>query len=393
MSFAAPWFLLGGAVAALAVIALHFLVRRQPERWQLPTTRFVPETNELAPARSLELSDRLLLALRVLAVAMAALAFARPSFDAARAPLMRVVVEDRSSAVAHTSEVTRAAAEGDRVIRMDSGSVSAALLQAIREAHALRDAADSVAIVLVSPVAREQLDAATPAIRAMWPGGIELRRVAVHAVSPELNAVALRASADDPLRATLSLSGLGMNDAAPVRLVRDAALTAADSAWAGEAGHVLVHWPDAVGPALDTIGALVTPATVLVASFARSTAPPGGAAVAWWADGTVAATESVLGDGCVRTVSVPVTAEGDLVLRERFRRVVHDLLGPCGGARDLTPADSAAVRMITGGAAVAVASSALSPHANAGRAAMPWLLALALLFLVAEQLVRRRGER
>jgi hypothetical protein len=93
MSFAAPWFLLGGAIAALAVVALHFLVRRQPERWQLPTTRFVPETNELAPARSLELSDRLLLALRVLAVTMAALAFARPSFDAARVPLMRVIVE------------------------------------------------------------------------------------------------------------------------------------------------------------------------------------------------------------------------------------------------------------------------------------------------------------
>jgi hypothetical protein len=95
----------------------------------------------------------------------------------------------------------------------------------------------------------------------------------------------------------------------------------------------------------------------------------------------------------VRRVAVPVTVEGDLVLRERFRRVVHDLLGPCGGARDLTPADSAVVRMISGAAPVAVATSALPPHADAGRAAMPWLLALALLFLAAEQLVRRRGER
>ena len=391
MSFAAPWFLLGGAAAALAVVALHFLVRRQPERWQLPTTRFVPETNELAPARSLELSDRLLLALRALAVAMAALAFARPSFDAARQPLMRVVVEDRSSVVADTSEVTRAA--GDRVIRMDSGSVSAALLRAIREAHALRDGADSVAIVLVSPLAREQLDAATPAIRATWPGGIELRRVAARVPSGELTAVALRAPADDPLRATLSLSGLGMNDAAPVRLVRDANLSPADSAWARQSGHVLVHWPETEGPAGDTTGALVTPGTVLVASFARPAGSSAGTPVAWWADGAVAATASVLGDGCLRTVSVPVTAQGDLVLRERFRRVVHDLLGPCGGARDLTPADSAAVRMITGAAPVTVATSALPPHADAGRAAMPWLLALALLFLVAEQLVRRRGER
>ena len=88
---------------------------------------------------------------------------------------------------------------------------------------------------------------------------------------------------------------------------------------------------------------------------------------------------------------MPVAPEGDLVLRERFRRVVSDLLGPCGGARDLRPADSAAVRMITGSGSAAVATSRLPPHADAGRAAMPWLLALALLFLVAEQLVRRRG--
>jgi hypothetical protein len=324
---------------------------------------------------------------------MAALAFARPSFDAARAPLMRVVVEDRSSAVADTSEVTRAAAEGDRVIRMDSGSVSAALLRAFREAHVLRDAADSVAIVLVSPLVREQLDAATPAIRAMWPGGIELRRVAARVSSAELTAVALRAPADDPLRATLALSGLNLNDAAPVRLVRDAALSPADSAWASGAGHVLVHWPESQSQARDTTGALVTPGTVLVASFARSIPSSSGTAVAWWADGAVAATESVLGDGCVRRVTVPVAPEGDLVLRERFRRVVHDILGPCGGARDLTPADSAAVRMITGAAPVTVATSALPPPADAGRAAMPWLLALALLLLVAEQLVRRRGER
>jgi hypothetical protein len=276
---------------------------------------------------------------------------------------------------------------------MDSGSVSAALLRAIREAHALRDAADSVAIVLVSPLAREQLDAATPAIRAMWPGGIELRRVAARSALEDLSSVALRAAADDPLRATLSLSGLGLNDAAPVRLVRDAVLSPADSAWASESGHVLVHWPETLGPARDTTGALVTPGTVLVASFARLSPASSGAAVAWWADGAVAATESALGSGCLRRVAVPVTPEGDLVLRERFRRVVHDLLGPCGGARDLTPADSAAVRMITGAAPVAVATSALPPHADAGRAAMPWLLALALLFLVAEQLVRLREER
>jgi hypothetical protein len=136
----------------------------------------------------------------------------------------------------------------------------------------------------------------------------------------------------------------------------------------------------------------VTPATVLVAGFARGAPPAAGAPIAWWADGAVAATESAIGAGCIRSVAIPVTSEGDLVLRERFRRVLADLLVPCGGARDLRPADSATVAAIVGAAPAAVTTSTLPPLPEAGRAAMPWLLALALLLLMAEQLVRRRGE-
>ena len=52
------------------------------------------------------------------------------------------------------------------------GSLSAALAAAMRAASSLRGDADSVELVLISPFAAEEFDAATSAIRAAWPGRI-----------------------------------------------------------------------------------------------------------------------------------------------------------------------------------------------------------------------------
>lgn len=394
MSFALPWFLGAGALAALTVLALHFLAREEPVRWVFPTARFVPESREQAPSRSLALRDRLLLLLRLLAVACAALGFARPSFTAARPPLARVILADFSRAVRDTAEVGRAVTQlrgtADTVIQFGAGGISAALIVGIRTARGLRDAADSIAIVLVSPLAREEFDAATPAVRRTWPGGIAWHRVAA-ADASVLSALALRAPAEDPLRATLALAGIPLADDAPVRLVREAGVSAADSAWVREPSHLLLHWPAGLGAARDTIGAVVTARTVLVAAFPRPAATAQGVPVAWWADGAVAATEQPAGGGCVRTVSIPIDPVGDLALREPLRALLRDLLVPCGGARDLRPADSAAVETIRGAAPAAVAATTLPPLATAGRGAAPWLLGLGVLLLVAEQLLRRRG--
>ena len=432
MTFAAPWFLVGGLVAITGIVALHFLARQQPVRWLLPTARFVPESKERAPARSVALSDRILLALRVAALALAALAFARPSLTVARRARVQVIVADASRAVRDAGEVVRvvsaAQRAGDRVLWFGSrpnessdavassggapvtglgsaparvaaadpgivaarGSLSAALVRAVRAAHALRDEADSVAIVVVSPFVREEFDAATAAIRATWPAGIERRVIAAAGEPPRTATVLMRATATDPLQATLDLGGFTRAADAPVRLVRDAQVAEADSLWSLQQGHVLVHWPAALNAGRDAIGAVVTAGTVLVAGFARPVSPRAGAPIAWWADGEIAAAEQRAGAGCRRNVWIPVTPVGDVALRERMRDLVRDLTASCGGAHDLRAADSATLAMIAGSAPVALATSALPARRESGRAAVPWLLALALLALVVEQVMRRR---
>ena len=67
----------GGAVSA-AVIALHILASKNPRVTPLPTARFIPDVPLRATARAMRLSDVLLLLLRVAAVMLVGLAFARP---------------------------------------------------------------------------------------------------------------------------------------------------------------------------------------------------------------------------------------------------------------------------------------------------------------------------
>jgi hypothetical protein len=198
----------------------------------------------------------------------------------------------------------------------------------------------------------------------------------------------VRAAGDDPLRAALTLGGLGKTRT-PVRLVRAAALSPADSAWAREAGHLLVHWPVGFPPG-DSVGAVVTSRTVLIAPFARPGAVLDGSPIAWWVDGQVAATASRFGSGCLKQVAIPIDPAGDLALRERLRDLIADMLSPCGGLRDFRLADSGLRAALIGTRPTAVPTASLPPLPDAGRQLPPWLLAAGLLFLVAEQVLRRR---
>ncbi len=395
MTFAAPWFLLAGALAALAILALHFLAREEPRRYLLPTARFVPESREQAPSRSRRLRDLLILALRLLALAAIALAFARPSLTVAKAALIQVVVADHGPGLRDTAElrreVERVARSGDVVVPLDSGGLSAGLVHAIREARRLRDRADSIAIVLVTPLTRASFDSATLAIRAGWSGGLDWHPVRAASDSSASFPLTLRATEEDPLRATLNLSGLGETRAAQVRLIRETAITAADSAWAREPDHVVVRWPAEFMVTGDSIGAVVTTRTVLVAPFARPAGTPRGRPVAWWSDGRVAAAETITGGGCIREVAIPVDPAGDLALRERLRDLTRDLLSPCGGPHDLRLADSAVRAALIGSASPAVATATLPARPDAGRVLPPWLLGAGIVLLIAEHALRRRS--
>ena len=77
MNFLNPLFLFGLAAAAIPVL-IHLFTRRKPREVRFPSLEFLAEVNE-SEIRRLRLKQWLLLALRTLAVALLAMAMARPS--------------------------------------------------------------------------------------------------------------------------------------------------------------------------------------------------------------------------------------------------------------------------------------------------------------------------
>lgn len=431
MTFLAPWMLLVAAVATAAVVALHFLAWQRPPAAPLPTARFVPDRPARAASRSRRPHDVLLLVLRALLVLLVGAAFARPVVTAGRRPVARLVAVDGSRAVGNLAEARDSARalfrDGDALVLFDStarlvrhapldslaalgttgagaaagapgapGVLSAAVVAALRAAPSLRQWADSVELVLVSPLAAEEVDAATDSLRALWAGRARVVRVspASPTVPDAAPRVAVRARPDDPVLAAAALAGVRA-DEAPVRIVRDA-VTAADSAWAAERGHALVRWPasDTVrgwaGRATaDTAGALVIRGSEVVAGFARRWRPPAGRPIAWWVDGEVAAVERPLGAGCVRDVTVPAPVVGDEALTAAFQRFVVALAAPCGGARDAAPLPAGAVRRLAGPGPL------YAPPAAVPAGATPlarWLFLAALALALLELPVREWGR-
>ena len=377
MSFLAPAYLIAGLGVAGAVLGLHFIVMRQPPSEMLPTARFIP----LRPAQARTVERRpddvpLLLA-RLAAIVLLGAAFARPIQRPAPGSVLRIAVADRSRAIADPREVADSVRRlrPTVVIAFDSatrviesgvsdslvgwrrgtarGAISPALVSALRAASRLGAQADSIEVTVVSPVASEEMDAATDSIRALWPGEIRLVRV------------------------TARVDSVGQTAA-------------------------VLDWPDdghAVGARarvpVDTVSAVVATGgrAVLVAPFARAWRidTVGARVVARWVDGEPAAVERVVGVGCNREITVPRPTAGDLTSRAEFRRFGAAMARPCGTDGDDTGRlpmatvawrdDSTRARLVPSRAIVSATSSP-SPLAQ-------WLLAAALVALVIEPVVRR----
>jgi hypothetical protein len=414
MNFAAPAFLAAGVAAAIVVTALHFLARQRPRKAVFPTARFVPERQARAPSSALKPTDLLLLLLRVAALLFLGAAFARPAWSAVHSGTARVVLVDRSRAVGNVAQARDSAdallRDGDALVLFDSaarvapkdslhalgasgarGSISAALVAAHQAAAALAERVDSVELVIISPLAAEEFDAASLDIRRTWLGRVRIVRVGLAAMDSAKRGISVRG---DPADALVS-SGLGARDAgAGARVVRGTA-TRADTAWARDSAGVLVLWPAVLAAPHDTIGAVLMADDVVVASFARPAASPASRvpsteAVARWSDGGVAASETRAGTGCIRSVSIPVPSAGDLVLRESFRRLFAGLTGPCGGARDLRIAADSLITQLGGIGPLASARGWTRDRGETPPLAR-WFLVAAALLLIAEPLLRRRA--
>jgi hypothetical protein len=412
MTLLAPVVLLLGALAAAAVVALHLLTTRRPPPVMLPTARFVPVSEARAVARARKPTDLLLLALRALTALLIGLAFARPVLDAPGPSVRTVVALEVSRAVADPSAAEAAAraalGEGGALVvfgreaaewSTDSlpiaagaahGSLSTALVAARRVGAEIARGADSVRLVVVSTLAEGSVDAATAALRAGWPGRIELERVVAVVDSAQAPELQLRTMlADDPLAPAVAALPAGRG-AHEVRIVRGVP-GAADSAWVQGADRVLVLWPVRADAAVAAAGVVTLGRAPipLVAPLARGDVPRTGAVVARWNDGAPAVTEDRHERGCVRHVGVGIPLAGDLTLRAPFVRFLTAMVEPCGGARTAPMADSRVQWLTAAGPLASARALAAEAPAESNRLAV-WLLAVAVLLLLVELAVRYR---
>ncbi len=413
MTFLAPWALGVGAMGALGMVLLHLVAWQRPAAYVLPTTRFIPDQRTVVSRAATRPRDVLLLLIRVLMLLAAATAFARPVLTPSTGSTAHVVLLDRSRAVADAAGAVaraRAAVSGDAsavLIAFDSvarelparaldslasapatvsnGSISAGLALARRRSTELAEHADSVRLTVVSPVAATEVDAATPWLRAHWPGAIALERVPVRSDSSGGWHLDAAIPVDDALGpATLALRSGG----ALVTRVIHGAPRAADSAFA-RAGGTVVQWDTSSQSPTAAMGVSVGN-DVVVGMLGRSPVGGNGRVLARWADGEAAARETALGSGCLRQVGIVVPRAGDLALHAPFQRTVRTLLTPCGWSAPDVASDSSTVRTLFA-AGPAAPSRALRDTSAPPTPFVKWLLALALALALLELAVRSRG--
>jgi hypothetical protein len=424
MTFLAPIFFYIGLGVAAGAVALHFIVTRQPTSSPLPTVRFVPASSVRVTTLAKVPEHLLVLLVRVLLAVIIGAALARPVLTPERRPVARVVLADVSRDVGSIEEVRDSAVAqlgaGDVLVVFDSaarvmrnaardsaavlvrsgerGRLSPALIAAQRAGSALRDAADSVELVLVSPLRADEADGATSAIRALWPGRITLVRVAAGADSlAPASGFSVSGASGDPLVTAALASGAVTGDSM-VRVVRGVP-SAADSAWAAAAPRTLVRWPAGEAPRgwtertpPDTVAAVVAGEAALVFPLERRWRLDSTVAItriaARWVDGEPAAIERSVGEGCIRDVAVPVPGQGDLVLRPAFARFLRALAAPCEGIAGGAALDDARVRELAGEGTLAARGDIRAPDVTA-TPLVPWLVGAALLLALLELLVRR----
>ncbi len=414
MTFLAPIFLAAGAAVAAAIVLLHFLARRRPRPAVLPTARFVPDRPARWPSPAPKPTDWVLLALRVLAIMAVAAAFAGPLRQADRAVTHRIVLVDRSHAVADERAIRDSTLaimhEGDILIAYDTAvrviatsvrdsaaalvrsrapsSLSVALVAAERAAAALRERADSIELVIVSPFPEEAWDDATHTLRARWGGRARLVTVPLALRDSTPATIDVRAPRHDPVSA--AAAPLLRGGDARARIIRIAP-SAGDSAWAAGMNRVLVHWPRSGDNDSLTAEGVITDDVVLVAPLARRVIGHDGAhIVARFADGAPAIIEHAQGEGCVRDVAFDLPASGDVALRESARRLVTFVAAACPGAGARRALSAARLESLRGEGPL-LATSAVSTSGRSRSETTPWLLVAGALLFLLELGARRWG--
>jgi hypothetical protein len=425
VTFIAPGFLFAALAVAVGIVALHFIVTRQPRAVILPTARFVPDSPATAIVRDARPNDLLVMLLRVLIVLAAGTALARPIIKPSRQPVGRVFIVDVSRSPASTKQavdnVRALYRDGDAIVEFASsartsrlqaldsirlstarGNLSAALIASLREASEMRDRVDSIELVIVSPLMDEEYDAATDSIRKLWTGRARVIRTgaridSVRSPSP----IEVRTTTGDALLVSANLANKerGLSGA---RFVRNSGLTADDSSFITSTGRPVVIWPESDRPPYavalsksDVSGGVVADQARVVAPFNRRWRVPldslrSARVTARWADGEPAVIEKRVANGCVRSVAIPVEPVGDLVIRPEFVSLVNAIASPCGGLASANSLGEKAVAALTGSGPLAMGRD-FAPRQDIPSPLAPWLLGLALAAALGELVVRRRA--
>lgn len=390
MSFLFPGFLIAAGAVSAAVVVLHFLVTQQPRSEDLPTVRFVPDVPARSTSVAIKPSDLLLLLVRVLTIMAIGAAFAQPQLKPKHQKVSRIIMADVSRATGNVKEVADSVAHyssgalasvvfdsvahevaparlADSLATIVSkphssrkGSLSSALITTLRAASRVRDGADSLELVVVSPFVGEERDAATASLRALWPGHIQIVHVA-------------------PVDAAAVNGGKPSAPTARVEWV-DSIAAGSDPLWTTKTKP-------------DTMGAVRAGTAVMVFPFVRRWQPAATVdstvrVYARWADGTPAAFEKTTDGQCVRSVAFSLPSAGDASLRPDFVRFLSDLNGPCGVTHDVAPLPADFMTSFEGPPALASAS-AIKPRVTHMTPLVPWLLGAALVLALIELLVRR----
>ena len=143
----------------------------------------------------------------------------------------------------------------------------------------------------------------------------------------------------------------------------------------------------------DTSGAVLAGNSLLVAAFERRWSYPadsirGAEVIARWVDGEPAGIEWSTDSGCRRSVAVPVTQAGDLVLRADYKRFASAISADCIARTSMIPADPERVARVAGTGGFAPREAFL-PRGDIHSSFATWLFGIALAAAIAELFVRR----
>ena len=401
MTWLAPWALAAGALGMFGIVAAHLLARQRPRALALATARFLP--NGMLEATTVQRvpQDRWWMVLRLLIVALVALAVAQPVLTGSQVPTRTVLLLDRTLPVTAQRDAMGALRESDVVIAFDTmatlhpaarpepvqaprSSLSAALGLLVRVRDSLALDATELRIVAASRFAERSLDPATRTVRALLGDAIAITPVTVPADSAmPRDAITVRADGDDPVSATAFLLGDSVAPAGTV-IERRAAITATDAASVSR-GATVVHWPARTATGMPALQAVTIAGTTWIAPLQRDStaaAPAGARSIGWWADGAPAVWQQAVGAGCQLTVQVAIPVAGDQTLSLAAQAWLRALVTSCDADRTASRPAPAWLAPAPPRSAANVAQQTL----HSGMA--PWLLVVALLLAAVELALR-----